>query len=120
MAECIQQGLSLPKQEWPTKSFGEKTPRLAVLGQLLFAALGSVCRQAELAPALVGSPSDVRELVAYRTGQARNDRPPRLAQGWRAEVVGNLFEDLLAGKKSIRIADPISEHPLRFEDAGGG
>lgn len=119
LAERIQHGLSLPKQQWPTKSFREKTPRLAVLGQLLFAALGSVCRQAELAPALVGSPSDVRELVAYRTGQARNDRPPRLAQGWRAEVVGNLFEDLLAGKKSIQIADPTSDHPLRFEDSGG-
>jgi len=119
LAERIQQGLSLPKQQWPTKSFREKTPRLAVLGQLLFAALGSVCRQAELAPALVGSPSDVRELVAYRTGQARKGRPPRLAQGWRAEVVGNLFEDLLAGKRSIRIADPMSDHPLRFEDADG-
>jgi len=119
MAEHIELGLALPKQQWPTKEFRERTPRLAVLGQLLFSALGSVCRHAELAPALVGSPSDVRELVAYRTGQARNDRPPRLAQGWRAEVVGNLFEDLLAGKKSIRIADPTSEDPLRFDDVAG-
>lgn len=119
MAERIERGLALPKQQWPTKEFREKTPRLAVLGQLLFSALGSVCRHAELAPSLVGSPSDVRELVAYRTGQARNDRPPRLAQGWRAEVVGNLFEDLLAGKKSIRIADPTSEDPLRFDDVAG-
>jgi len=30
--------------------------------------------------------------------------------------VGNLFDDLLAGKKSIRIGDPASEHPLVFED----
>jgi ribonuclease D len=119
MAERIEKGLSLPKEEWPVKPFREKTPRLAVVGQLLFAALGSVCRQAELAPALVGSPTDVRELVAYRTGQGHKDRPPRLARGWRAEVVGNLFDDLLAGKKSIRIDDPASDHPLRFDDVGG-
>jgi hypothetical protein len=30
-------------------------------------------------------------------------------------VVGHLFEDLLAGKVAIRIADPLSEHPLVLE-----
>jgi hypothetical protein len=34
---------------------------------------------------------------------------------WRAEVVGNLIDELLAGRKSIRIEDPHSEHPLEFE-----
>lgn len=116
IAESIQRALSLPEQDWPTRPFREETPRLAVLGQLLSAALGSICRQAELAPGLVGTPSDVRELIAYRTGRARRNPPPRLARSWRAEVVGNLFDDLLAGKKSIRISDPASEHPLLFED----
>jgi ribonuclease D len=38
-----------------------------------------------------------------------------LAQGWRAEVVGQLLDDLLAGKVSIRIRDPRSDQPLAFE-----
>ena len=90
-------------------------PQLPVLGQFLFSALGSVCRQQDLAPGLVGNPSDVRELIAYRTGQLRRSKMPRLACGWRASVVGNTFDQLLAGEVSIRIDDPASEHPLVFD-----
>jgi ribonuclease D len=38
-----------------------------------------------------------------------------LARGWRAELVGHLIDELLLGKKSIRIVDPLSEHPLAFD-----
>jgi ribonuclease D len=116
IAECIREALSLPDEQWPSKPSREETPRLSVLGQLLAAALGSICRQAELAPQLVGTPSDVRELVAYRTGILTSAQPPRLARGWRAELVGRIFDELLAGKTAIRIGDPLSEHPLLFEE----
>ncbi len=115
IADCIRRALSLPEPQWPSQASRPKAPQLAVLGQFLFSALGSICRQADLAPGLVGTPTDVRHLIAYRTGLAKTDQPPRLARGWRAEVVGNTFDDLLAGKKSIRVADPTSEHPLVFE-----
>ena len=104
---------------------------MSVVGQFLFAALGSICRQAELAPNLVATPGDIRQWMAYRTGHRKRatggegDKadscdvpsrdPPQLARGWRAEFVGRLFDDLLAGKLSIRIADPKSDHPLAFE-----
>ena len=39
--------------------------------------------------------------------------------GWRAELVGHLIDELLAGRKSIRIEDPLSEHPLAFDPVGG-
>jgi ribonuclease D len=66
---------------------------------------------------LVGTPSDIREWMAYRSGRGREkqDNPPELARGWRAQFVGPLFEDLLAGKLAIRVDDPISDHPLAFE-----
>jgi len=120
IAACIQRALELPEQDCPVPVRGERPPKLSVLGQFLFAALGSICREARLAPQLVGTPSDVRELIAYRTGliDPRRD-PPKLAVGWRAELVGHLFDDLLAGRKSIRIADATSEHPLVFEPRPG-
>ena len=34
---------------------------------------------------------------------------------WRAEVVGQVIEDLLAGKLSIAILNPLAEEPLTFE-----
>jgi ribonuclease D len=119
IAESVRRALEMAEDEWPARHHGEHVPEMSVLGQFLFSALGSICRQAELAPALVGSPNDVRELIAYRTGQWHRSRPPLLSRGWRAEVVGQLFHDLMAGRKSVRIADPSSDHPLVFESVDG-
>ena len=117
LAARIRRALDLPDDECPRTARRQHMPQLPVLGQFLFSALGSICRQANLAPALVGTPSDVRELIAYRVGPEDSPPadPPRLGRGWRAEVAGNLFDDLLAGKTAIRIGDPDSEHPLKFE-----
>lgn len=117
IGESIGRALSLPDEQCPAPFFREKPPRLSVLGQLLFAVLGSICRQIELSPGLVGTPSDVRELIAYQSGKAAGQKPPRLARSWRAQVIGRTFEDLLAGKKSIRVGDPWSEHPLVLDEA---
>jgi ribonuclease D len=116
IAACIQRALSLPEEQCPARASRDQMPQLSVLGQFLFAALGSICRQARLAPSLAGTPNDIRELIAYRTNQAQEERrPPRLARGWRQQFVGRLFDDLLAGKLAIRISNPASEHPLAFE-----
>jgi ribonuclease D len=88
-----------------------------MLGQFLSSALSSICRAAEVAPSLVGTANDVRDLVAYQLGEYEGNEPPLLAHGWRAEVVGKLLDDLIAGKVSIRIRDPRAEQPLAFERA---
>jgi ribonuclease D len=117
IAEAVQRGLESPEKEWPP-SHREIPPQVGVLGQLFSAALGSICRQAQLAPSLVGTPSDVRDLIVYRLTRATDDQLPLLARGWRAEVVGRMFDDLLAGKLSIRVGNPNSEHPLLIEERG--
>jgi ribonuclease D len=82
--------------------------------------LSSICRNANVATSLAGTATDVRDLIAYRLDFASNsDGPPLLATGWREELVGHLIEELLAGKKSIRIEDPMSEHPLAFDLVDG-
>ncbi|MGA2259317.1 MAG: hypothetical protein ABSG53_31980 [Thermoguttaceae bacterium] len=116
IAACIQRALALPAEECPSRAPREATPQLSVLGQFLFAALGSVCRQAHLAPNLVGGPNDIRDWIAWRlAGTEKSRRRPKLASGWRAEFVGRLFDDLLSGKTSVRIGDPESESPLILE-----
>lgn len=83
-------------------------------------ALSSICQAAEVAPALVGTASDVRDLIAYRLGEWDNgDGPPSLARGWRAEVIGKTLDDLLNGKLIIRIVDPRADQPLSFEPYPG-
>jgi ribonuclease D len=121
LAECIGRALNMPEQQLPRRGPRESMPQLPVLGQFLFAALGSLCRQADLAPNLVGGPGDIRELIAYRTSASRSDRPPpQLARGWRQQFVGRLFDDLLAGAIAVRVGDPESDHPLVLEPVAGG
>jgi len=121
LSEAIQRGLDLPDEECPG---GEKhrapPPQLAVLGQFLATAIAGVCRQMHLAPALVGTSSDMRDLLAYKLGywESEDDRAPLLASGWRAEVVGSLVDDLLSGKASLRIGDVRSHDPLVIDRHG--
>jgi ribonuclease D len=121
LSEAIQRGLELPDDECPG---GEKhrapPPQLAVLGQFLATAVAGICRQMHLAPALVGTSSDMRDLLAYKLGywDGDDERMPLLAAGWRAEVVGSLVDDLLSGKASLRIGDVRSHDPLVIDRHG--
>jgi ribonuclease D len=118
IAECVRRGLSADLGEIERRGPDAMPPQLNVLGQFLSPALSSICRSANVATSLVGTASDVRDLIAYRLGFGNQDAEeslPILARGWRAELVGHLIEELLVGKKSIRIVDPLSEHPLGFD-----
>lgn len=118
IGESVRRGLSGPPVESRRGGYPEMPPQLALLGQFLTPALTSICRHADVAPSLVGTASDVRDLIAYRLGFGNRHAAsaPALAGGWRADLVGHLIEDLLAGKKSIRIEDARSDHPLAFEN----
>jgi ribonuclease D len=121
LADCVTRGLSAPLGDIERRSHESMPGQLNLLGQFLSPALSSICRSANVATSLAGTATDVRDLIAYRLGfgDASDDEPPLLACGWRAELVGHLIEDLLAGRKSIRIEDPLSEHPLAFDPVGG-
>jgi ribonuclease D len=116
LAEGIATALALPDADCPHSLQREMPSQLNLLGQVLSSALTSICRSAEVAPSIVGTASDVRDLIAYylKFGDY-GDNPPLLGQGWRAEVVGQIIADLLAGKMSIRIKDPLAEEPLAFD-----
>jgi ribonuclease D len=118
IAECVGRGLRSPLEDIERGSHEAMPSQLNLLGQFLSPALSSICRSANVATSLAGTASDVRDLIAYRLGFGGSDgegEPPLLARGWRAELVGHLIEDLLVGRKSIRIVDPMSEHPLGFD-----
>ncbi len=119
IAACIERALALPDRDYPKHLRGSNLSQLTLIGQFLSTALGSICRGAQVAPSIVGTAQDVRELIAYRLGleDYAPDDLPALATGWRAEVVGQKIEDLLTGKLAIRITDALSEHPLSFEPA---
>jgi ribonuclease D len=115
ISEAISKALALPPSELPPAIRRDSNQHLATVGQFLSSALASICRSARVAPNLVCNTQDVRDLVSYRLSEEANGDPPLLAQGWRAEVVGQLFDELLRGKRAIRIRDPLSDDPLTFD-----
>ena len=117
LASCVERGLSAPRESSKRDSSRDTPSQLSLLGQFLTPALTSICRKESLAASLVGTASDVRDLIAYRLEFPRSDEHslPILASGWRAKVIGQLIEELLAGRTSIRIEDALSDHPLAFE-----
>ena len=122
LSEAIARGLELPEEECPGgEKFRAPPSQLAVLGQFMATALAGACRQMNLAPALVGTASDMRDLLAWKLGYHHGDRDPVLASGWRAAVVGPIVDDLLSGRAALRIGDLNSNDPLvieRFDGAG--
>jgi ribonuclease D len=117
LAACVARGLEGPTEKLSRGSRTEELPsQLNLLGQFLAPALGTICRRAEIATSMVGTATDVRELIAYRMGIGRDEETaPALAEGWRAQLVGNVIDDLLAGSRSIRIIDALADDPLVFE-----
>jgi len=100
----------IPKSLTDDKSHDEQ-----VIGQLLGLALANRCAELNVAMGLVGKVADLRHLVRWHVYNEREGEPPRLTQGWRAEVCGDLLTDVLDGKILLRVADPQSDHPLVFE-----
>ncbi len=116
LAECVARGLEAPTERMPRSPRSNTPPQLNLLGQFLAPALGTICRRAEIATSMVGTASDVRELIAHRMGFGDSTGSPTLAEGWRAQLVGNVIDELLAGKKSIRIENAKAADPLVFDD----
>jgi ribonuclease D len=118
IAASVRRGLEAPLEDIERGASEAMPSQLNLLGQFLSPALASICRSANVATSLAGTATDVRDLIAYRLGFGNSEpgsSPPLLARGWRAELVGHLIDELLAGEKSIRIVDPLSEHPLGFD-----
>ncbi len=118
LADAIRQGLELPDEACPQPlSRTVNRQQFNLLGQFLATALASVCRAQQVAPSLVGTVEDVRDLIAYHLASpgSLSQPPPALAYGWRAEVVGRVIENLVEGKITVRVGDPTSDQPLILE-----
>jgi ribonuclease D len=95
----------------------DEGPGLAMVINLLSATLTRCAAQARVAPSLVGAQSDLKELVRWYLDGAPEGQRPELARGWRGEVCGQALVDVLAGRRSLRIVDPLAAVPVALDDA---
>lgn len=115
---AIKAGLAVPADQRPTppeNTAQEKNKDEQVIGQLLGIALANRCAEVNIARPLIGTTADLRHLVRWHVYGHRSGPKPKLAEGWRGEVCGDLLTDVLDGKIAMRVADVNSDHPLIFE-----
>ncbi|MGE0377022.1 MAG: ribonuclease D [Planctomycetaceae bacterium] len=115
---CVQRALELPDDECPRKATSQHPlPQEDVLGKLLAIALADRCAELGISQSIVGSMSDLQDLVRWHAFSGGSGEPPALLQGWRAEVCGKVLTDLLDGRVCLRVADVHRDAPLVFEPA---
>ena len=120
ISSLIETAVHLDEKDCPRVEFPHHCAKLSVLGTLLYSILGTICHQHDLAPGLVGTQTDVRDWAAWRLQTpGYTETRPRLASGWRAEIVGDIFDALLSGEKMIRIAHPTENYPIEFVSVKG-
>jgi hypothetical protein len=82
---------------------------------VLGAVLNRSCSEHRLSPGIVGTSSDLRDLVRWYLAGQPDAEAPDLARGWRREVCGDSLLDVLAGRRSIRVTAPGSDDPLTID-----
>ena len=115
IAKAVQKANELDDKDLPKRLPRNQSTNLGMLGQFLTTALSVVCREQSIAPAIVGTANDIRNIAAWRLGLIELKETPPMAFGWRAEMVGKVIDQVLDGTIAIRVDDPSSESPLKLE-----
>lgn len=114
IAQAIRLALDTPEEELPRRPRGSRRVVSPMLSQFLSTSIACISRQHKLAPPIVGNADDVRELLGYELDRRTGDQAPSLLKGWRGEIVGKTFRQILAGELAIRVADVKETQPLEF------
>jgi ribonuclease D len=117
ISAAIAHGLDLPETELPEIQEKIKLSQYNPMIQLIHSGLSILCRDRQIAPGVVATPQDIRDLMTCQlAGSTNGDTPPRLLTGWRSEVVGDFLENFLEGKIAIRFDKTNPKTPLQFVD----
>ena len=117
MVDAIADAVKIPDDQLPPRirHRDDSSSDDQVIAKLLGLALGNVCAELDIAQSLVGTNRDLTELVRAIRGGERGVTP-RLLQGWRGEICGDLLRKVLDGRVRFRVSPGNSVTPLIFEE----
>ncbi len=116
LAKCVADGLIASEPRLPWSSTSKKYRSSALLLQFLNAAMAYLCRCNKIAPAIVGTSDDVRELITYWLNAKEDSQAPlpSLLVGWRGELIGRPLHEIYTGRKALRVNCPMDDMPLEL------
>lgn len=100
--EVIQRATALPPDEWPDMRRDKKVdPEATGSVELLQAVLKAVATEANIAPTLLATSSDLHSLIEMKGDHSQADLP--ILRGWRRRLAGDLLLEVLAGEVKVWI-----------------
>jgi ribonuclease D len=116
LVQAVQKARAVPLEECPEVAEQDQDPpQLALVTNLLNAALGDLCIKEQLASSLVASNQDLKLLIRSYYYNQPLSRSCLLAQGWRSTHVLPVLQSILEGRRGIRIGDLRSEAPFHID-----
>ena len=112
--KTIDNALALGRNELPEPEKKHSYPQYGVMVQFLYTVLNMICEQQGFSTQLAGTRSDIRELVASLYKTLPEGIVPRLACGWRAQLVGKRLEDFVNGKLGMKLNRNHPDEPIEF------
>lgn len=102
LLDIITRALALSADEWPDVP-REKKPDPESTGtvELLQAVLKAISSEANIAPTLLATSSDLQSLVDLKQDHEKADLP--LLRGWRRELAGETLLHVISGRLSVRV-----------------
>jgi ribonuclease D len=115
--EVVNQARALPPEQCPKQlDRDQDPPQVTLVGNVLSAVLGDLAIRLGLAPGLIASGQDLKQLVRARRSGAEIPADSILTQGWRAEHVLPELTSVLDGTRLLRVADVRADAPFAYED----
>jgi ribonuclease D len=113
LGKVVEHAMTLPpEKEHSAPSPDFESAQETVLIALATAVIRSYCLEFDLAYGLVATKKSIRDLIRFRTAGNSHKCPDiELLNGWRAKTVGALLDELLAGKRSVRV-EPVGRDLL--------
>ena len=121
LASSVAKGLAAEELHLPWSGNSKRNRPLPLLQQFLNAAMAYLCRCNKIAPSIVGTSDDVRELITYWLNEADGEQEslPSLLVGWRGQLIGQPLHEIFLGRKALRVNNPLDDMPLVLCDAPG-
>lgn len=118
LAKVVSAALRIPEEDWPKprKMNVHETPEEQVMTTLVTAVLRSYCERNDVAYSLAATKRSIQALVR-RESRGRDNTPSNgadLLSGWRADTVGQLADDILAGRRSMRVTQVKGKPVIKF------
>jgi len=115
LCTVVREASTLPPSQWPSpEPRDNESPFETVLITLVTALIRGYCLENQLAYGLVATKSSIRDLVRCCAVGATGERcDVHLLTGWRGETVGALVEEVLSGRRTMRVERENGKLALR-------